>query len=202
MKTSYAIALLLCAASAQSITFESDLFDTGSEGTPITIDEYYANKYTGYKWFMIVTAFMYAVYAMPLVGAYMSSLGTIGVVFTAVSWGIGALQFAGYLPVGILGIFTDVDDVHANKRWRGWLIASNIYGWILAASQEVWWVVVVLFVLIFHTFGAGVTAPTIWIPVVGISLELIMQVMFSIGYGKSKKLMECWIHQTTEYCYY
>merc|ERR1712037_379146 len=146
MKTTAAIALLVAAATAQSITFESDLFDTGSEGVPITIDEYYANKYVAFKWYTIVVSFLYSVYSFAIYGAYMSGLGLLGIIFTSVSWGLAGLQFAGYLPVGILGIFTDVDDIDANKRWRGWLIA---------ACQEVWYVVLILFVLIFHTFGAG-----------------------------------------------
>ena len=192
MKTAAAIALLVGLATAQ----------WDDQGVPTPIDEYYAIKYVDMKWFTIVTSFIMAVYPFPLIGAYAPALGTLGVALTSVSWALAGLIFAGFLPIGILGIFTSVGDLEGNKRWRGWLIAGNIYGWILTASMEVWYVVLILFVLIFHVFGAGEVAPNVWVPIIGIALELILQIMYSVGYGKSKKLMECWIHETSSYCYY
>jgi hypothetical protein len=127
-----------------------------------------------------------------LLAVYSTGLSVLGTVGTA-SWVIGALNFIGYMPVGLVWVFTVIgDNIPAYKRYYRWLIASNIYGWLLTVLNITWYLVLVLVILIFHVFDAGTTKPNIYLPLVGMTVELILQILYSVGFGKSKRLMRCW----------
>ena len=120
----------------------------------------------------------------------------------SISYSCAALLFVCYVPVGVLGILTSPENTDYNERWRGWLIASNAYGWSLTIITTGWYTVLILFITAFHKFDDGVIKPSILIPVIGIIIEIVLRVLYQIAYDKSEKLMNCWVQQDSEYCSY
>ena len=150
-------------------------------------------RYKAAYWMHGITSWIQSIYMAVVLGAFYNSLALLGTLYTNISWALAGLSFAGYFPVALIWTLTVVwDDVGMYKRYNRWLQASNIYGWILTVSNIGWYLVLVLMIAIFHTFDAGVTKPDIYLPVAGLSIEAILQIMYSIGYVKSRKLMLCW----------
>ena len=81
-------------------------------------------------------------------------IAELGAIFVGLTYGIAALNFVVYVPVAILWVFTVIGgDRYVYKRYRGWLIASNIYGWLMSILNITWYIILILFVLIFHTWS-------------------------------------------------
>ena len=140
-----------------------------------------------------ITSWIQSIYMTIMLAPFMSSLNTLGSLYVYVSWGLAGLSFLGYFPVALIWTLTVVgDDVGMYKRYNRWLQASNIYGWVLTMSNIGWYLVLVLMIAIFHTFADPNNKPDIYLPVAGLSIEAILQIMYSIGYVKSRKLMLCW----------
>ena len=146
------------------------------------------------KWWLhgILNWFM-AVSPLATMAVYAASFADIGVFAVAVTWGLGGLNLAAYLPVAILWIFSVLGgDKYVYRRYRGWLVASNIYGWFLSIFNIGWYVVLMLYMLGVISVSWSGSTPSYLLPIVGAILELIFQTLYSVGYGGSVKLMKCW----------
>jgi hypothetical protein len=144
-------------------------------------------------WMHGITSYMQSIYMGIVLGVYANSLGLLGSIYTTVSYTIAAINFLLYMPVAVVWTLTVVwESDRIARMYDRWLIASNIYGWLLTATNTTWYMVLVLMILIFFVFDSNVVKPDIWLPIAGLSVEWILQVMYSIGYAKSRKLMNCW----------
>merc|ERR1719361_106394 len=148
--------------------------------------------YIGAYWMHGIVSYIQSVYQMAIFGAYSSSLTLFGTAMLSASYAIAGANFIGYFPVAVIWTLTAAwDDRSMYQTYYGWLVASNIYGWILTSTNLTWYVVLVLYIFLFGTWTGGQT-PDFILPVVGASIEGILQILYSIGYGKSKALMNCW----------
>ena len=110
-------------------------------------------KYIGKWWMYGILSWMRAITPFIINFVYASIITELGVAVLAYTYTVGALNFIGFVPAGIFWIFTVIGgDKYTYTRYRGWLIASNIYGWLLSVINITWYIVLILYVLIFHTW--------------------------------------------------
>ena len=62
------------------------------------------------------------------------------------------------------------------------------------------WYLVLIIIAIVNTFSSG-SEPNWIVPVAALSIEGILQILYSIGYGASRKLMYCWYAEYPSYGY-
>ena len=159
-------------------------------------------RFIGAYWMHGIVSYIQSIYQFIVFSAYVSSLTLFsGDTFLVASYGIAAANFLGYFPVALIWTLSVVwDDVSMYKRYFGWLKASNIYGWLLTVTNLTWYGVLILYIFVFGAFSGA--KPSFILPIAASSIELILQILYSIGYGKSRKLMYCWYYemQTKGYC--
>jgi len=69
----------------------------------------------------------------------------------AATWGIGMISTLGNLAPFVVWIVTVNSyvikryDEYVFRRYKGWLIASNIYGWFLFGLNIAWYLMLFLF---------------------------------------------------------
>jgi hypothetical protein len=152
-------------------------------------------RFIGAYWMHGIVSYIQAVYQFATFSAYTSSLTLFGDTMLIASYAIAGANFLGYFPVALIWTLSVVwDDASMYKRYFGWLKASNIYGWLLTATNVTWYVVLVLYIFIFGNYANGAT-PDFILPIAALSIEGILQILYSIGYGKSRKLMHCWYYE-------
>ena len=149
------------------------------------------DRYKGFFYLHGVTSYIQALYMPGLMSAYITSFNLFPDSFwLGASYGIAGVNFALYLPVAAVFTVLAVKPTERMARmFDRWLIAANIYGWVLTSMNLIWFLVLVIMTFVLTFTGE---APSIWVPLSGAIIELILQILYSIGYGKARKLMNCW----------
>ena len=136
--------------------------------------------------------------------AYQSALEQIGTQAEAISYAIIGLNFIGYFIVAVKWSIsanetgTVLGMLNKYKRYYKLLRISNFYTWFLSLINLGWFTALILQVLIYHTFPTGTTKPSIWIPVIGLSVEVVLRFVYSFSQYYSSKLMKCWAYDWPE----
>ena len=134
----------------------------------------------------------------------------LGSVMIAATWGIGMISTLGNLAPFVVWIVTVNSyvikryDEYVFRRYKGWLIASNIYGWFLFGLNIAWYLMLFLFTSpwtqgYFHTWAGD--APPWEYPLYGMAVEGGLMGLYQIVFHFSKKLMQCWGYDYPEYGY-
>ena len=136
--------------------------------------------------------------------AYQNALEQIGTQAEAISYAIIGLNFIGYFIVAVKWSITAnktgtvLGMLNKYKRYFKLLRVSNFYTWFLSLINLGWYVALILQVLIYHTFPTGATKPSILIPVIGLSVEVVLRFVTSFSQYYSSKLMKCWAYDWPE----
>lgn len=198
MKQTIAIALFVGMASAACNPWTDNNCNPNENDSNT---EYYPNKYMAAWWMHGIMAFIQSIWMWVMFAMYKTQLGSIAVYIEPISWVVSGLNTLAFLPVGVFWILAGPGS-RDNRKYRGWLIASNIYGWLLRIGNWFWWAFLFMYLLIFsadevtYVDENGDTVPTsATIPEIGFGLEIIWAILWTIGYHKSLAIVNCYISE-------
>ena len=135
----------------------------------------------------------------PLLAVYHNSLAMFGNVAMGTSYAIAGLSFIGYFPLAIVwSVSASSSDASWYLTYFKWVIASNIYSYILTLMNIAWFAVLLtgIFTPIFADLSSS--SPDYIYLIIILGLEVILQILFSASYRPSKRLMWCWGYEFPE----
>ena len=161
-------------------------------------------NYMGWYWSHGALSWVQTFLVAGLLIGYKDALAKIGNQAEIVSYSIVALNFIGYIAVSVKWSITaamkgsELSKLNKYKMYYKLLRISRFYSWFLSLINIGWFLAIILQVLLYHNFGTGVTKPSIIVPVIGLSLEVILRVAYSFSQFYSMKLMMCWAYDWPE----
>ena len=150
----------------------------------------------GAYWLHGVMSFIQATYMFALMGAYIDGLSVLGTLLEGFAFAVAGMNFIVYLPNAVIWAMTTVNqqDTPMYRHYFRALKATNIIGWFMWLINATVFLILVLFVLIdgLASVAAGTTLPSFIIPLIGLLLDFIFQIIYAVTYGYNRTLMRCW----------
>ena len=186
MNKTLAIALLVATAAACDPWLDEDDC-TPTEDLP--------KRAMGAYWLHGVMSYIQAVYMFAIMGAYIDGLSVLGSLLEGFAFAVAGINFIVYVPNAIIWTMTAADGNTRNFRsyYRS-LKAVNIIGWFMWLINIGVLLTLVLFTLIdgLASVASGQSLPSFTLPLVGLLLDFVFQIIYSVTYGYSRTLMKCW----------
>ena len=185
MRKALALTLLVAAAAACDPFLE----DCNTKGD-------LPRRAMGAYWLHGIMSFIQATYMFALMGAYIDGLSVLGTLLEGFAFAVAGMNFIVYLPNAVIWAMTTVNqqDTPMYRHYFRALKATNIIGWFMWLINATVFLILVLFVLIdgLASVASGTTLPSFIIPLIGLLLDFIFQIIYAVTYGYNRTLMRCW----------
>ena len=139
------------------------------------------------------SSWLQCVYMFILMGIWTQFLGSLHPKSWAL-WLVPSINFVAMIPVAALFIVSGphASYVKVNRAFNGWMVASNIYSWILSTIDFLWFFLFWYWSEHHYIWPEGDEKPAQAPAFIGMSLAVLFQFLFTWSSKKSMRMVRCW----------